>query len=191
MRVLSAVRAAGVLGAVLLAGALLAAPGALAAADASKPIVQGEPPPDFLLPDTAGRPVRLGDFKGRVILLSFVSCYTDTCFASVNAFESLLTKFGAGRFAAPTICAEVPEALKIDGYAGLLKRCSAGQTLLIDERQEVSTRYFVTSFPTSILIGPDFTVREILQGVAALRDPGLPGRIEALARSVEPLAPPR
>jgi hypothetical protein len=32
-----------------------------------------------------------------------------------------------------------------------------------------------------VLVGPDFTLREVLSGVPALRDPMLPGRIEALA----------
>lgn len=168
-------------GTALLAAALLAGSVRVDAAEPLKPLVQGEPPPDFSLPDTAGRQVRLSDFKGRAILLTFVSCYTDTCFAPVNAFEPLLARFGRARLAAPTVCAEVPAALKADGYAGLIQRCSAGQTILIDEDQAISSRYFVTEFPTSVLIGSDFTVQEVLAGVAALRDPALPGRIEALA----------
>lgn len=170
--------------AALLAAVLCAGGAGAQGAEARKPLIQGEPPPDFTLPDTAGRAVRLSDFTGRVILLSFVSCYTDTCFASVNAFEDLLVKTGPARLAAPTICAEVPAALKQDGYAGLLKRCGAGQTILIDEGQEISARYFVTEFPTSLLIGPDFTLREVIQGVPALRDPALLARIESLANQV-------
>jgi peroxiredoxin len=171
--------------------ALLAGPARVGVAQPLKPLVQGEPPPDFTLPDTAGRQVRLSDFKGRAILLTFVSCYTDTCFAPVNAFEPLLAKFGRARLAAPTVCAEIPDALKADGYAGLIQRCSAGQTILIDERQAVSTRYFVTEFPTSLLIGPDFTLREVLPGIAALRDPALPGRIESLASEAAAPVPSR
>lgn len=178
--------AAGFRTAALFALVLCAGAARAGATEAYKPLVQGEPPPDFALPDTAGRTVRLSDFKGRALLLSFVSCYTDTCFAAINAFEALLQRLGPSRLAAPTICVEVPDALKENGYAGLLKRCSTGQRLLIDETQATSTRYFVTQFPTSILIGPDFTVREVIQGVAALRDPALLSRIEELAKQVQP-----
>lgn len=166
--------------------ALLAASVRVAAAETFRPLVQGESPPDFTLPDTAGGSVQLSDFRGRIILLSFISCYTDTCFAAVNAFERLFASQGAARIAAPTVCAELPDALKANGYAGLLSRCSSGQTLLIDTDQAVSTKYFVTTFPTSVLIGPDFTVREVIQGVAALREPALQSRIEGLAREVVP-----
>jgi len=166
---------------ILLVIATLAGSARAGAAELNRPLVQGEPPPDFTLPDTAGKPVSLSDFRGRAILLSFISCYTDTCFAPLNVFEALLVRFGPARLAALTVCAEVPAALSQDGFAGLRSRCSAGQTLLIDQEQAVSTRYFVTEFPTSLLIGPDFTVREVLPGLAALRDPTLSGRIELLA----------
>jgi peroxiredoxin len=173
----------------LLALALLAGAGGAGAAETFKPLVQGEPPPDFTLPDTAGKRVSLSDFRGRVILLTFVSCYTDTCMAPVNAFEALSARLGPARLAAPTVCAEIPDALRQNGYAGLLQRCGAGQTILIDLEQEVSARYRVTGFPTSVLIAPDFTVQEVLQGVAALRDPTLPARIDALAARAAPNAP--
>lgn len=182
-------RSGAVFSGVMIGLVLLVGAAGLDAADVYKPLIQGEPPPDFTLPDTAQRSVRLSDFKGRVILLSFVSCYTDTCLAPLNAFEPLFASLGADRLAAPTVCSEIPDALKANEYAELLKRCSSRQTLLIDAGQEVSVRYFVTAFPTSILIGPDFTVREVLQGVAALRDPALPARIEALAGTIPPPVP--
>jgi hypothetical protein len=172
--------------AALLALVLGAGLARAAGPEAFKPLVQGAAPPDFVLPDTTGRSVHLRDFKGRTILLSFVSCYADTCFAPVNAFEALFQNLGPSRLAALTICAEVPDALKENGYAGLLRNCSGGQRILLDETQTASVRYFVTQFPTSILIGPDFTVREVIQGVAGLRDPALPSRIEALAKPAEP-----
>jgi peroxiredoxin len=175
-------------GMALIGLALCSRSSPLAAADEIKPLIQGEPPPDFTLPDTSGRAVHLSDFRGRVILLSFVSCYTDTCFTAINALEPLFASLGPEHIVAPTICAEVPDALKANGYAGLLKRCSSGQTLLIDEDQKISTRFYVTAFPTSILIGPDFTVREVLQGGAALRDPMLRSRIEKMTQQIAPAA---
>jgi len=154
-----------------------------------RPLVQGEAPPEFALPDTSGRTVRLSDFRGRVILLTFVSCYTDTCLSVLTDLEPLVLKLGPSRLAALSVCVEVPAALKEGGYAGLLGRCGAGQTLLIDEQRATSNRYLATEFPTSVLIAPDFTVREILRGFPALRDPALRSRIEALARQVQPASP--
>lgn len=144
----------------------------------------GDPAPDFALPDTGGRQVRLSDFKGKVILLSFWSCYTDTCFTSVRTFDELLQKLGPSGLVAPTVCEEIPPALAADGYKGLLERCSAGQAILIDARRELKDRFRVRQLPTSILIGPDFTIREILRGVPPLRDPAFHQRVEALVKGI-------
>jgi peroxiredoxin len=148
----------------------------------------GQPASDFTLPDVTGKPVNLSDLKGKVIVLSFWSCYTDTCFTTVGVFEQLLVRLGPSGLVAPTVCEEVSPQLAADGYAGLLKRCSTGQTILIDEKREVRLRYRVRQLPTSIIIGPDFTIREIIRGVPALRDPALFSRLEELVKQAA--APP-
>lgn len=149
-----------------------------------EPITAGSPAPEFTLPDTTGSQVRLKDFEGKVVLLSFWSCYTDTCFTTVQVFEDLLARLGPLGLVAPTVCEEIPPALAADGYAGLLKRCSTGQKILVDPERQVRTRYRVRQLPTSILIGPDLRVVEIIRGVAPLRDPLLHARIEQLVRAV-------
>lgn len=149
-------------------------------------LVPGQPPPDFGLPDSAGQLVSLSDFRGKAILLSFVSCYTDTCLPSRNAFEDLLAKVGPARLAILTVCSEIPDTLRENGYAGLRERCGPGQRLLIDGRKAISARYLVSEFPTTIVIGPDFTIRELLQGLAPLRDAALRDRIEKMAGQPAP-----
>lgn len=167
--------------ALVLAGSPL-----IARAQDFRPLVQGGPPPDFSLPDPAGREVRLSDFKGKAILLSFWSCYTDTCFASLGAYNALVERLGPRGLAAPTVCQEIPPALAENRYAGLLKRCSAGQTILIDTERRVGRLYFVTEFPTTVVIGPDFTIRELLVGVAPLREAAFAARLEQLVGAVDP-----
>ena len=173
--------------AVVAAGFLTAAP-ALAAdvevLDVQEAVAPGAAAPDFTLLDTGGKSVKLSDFSGKVILLTFWSCYSDTCFTTVKVFEELLARLGPLGLVAPTVCEEIPPALAADNYAGLLQRCSTGQTVLIDPEREVRGRYRVRQLPTSILIGTDMKVVEIVRGVPPLRDPALLERIEKLVRSV-------
>lgn len=181
------------IGATALAALLLLAP-ALPAAAADIQILEpprvGEPVPDFTLSDTAGTAVSLAEFRGKVVLLSFWSCHTDTCFTSVKVFEDLLARLGPRGLVAPTICEEIPAALAANGYAGLLQRCSAGQKILIDEQREVRSRLRVRQLPTTIVVGPDFTIREIVRGVPGLRDPAFHARLEELVRQSETPAKP-
>jgi peroxiredoxin len=170
---------------VAVAAALLAAaPATAAEIDVVEPIAVGAAAPDFALPDTTGKPVGLRDFAGKAILLTFWSCYTDTCFTTVKVFEDLLARLGPLGLVAPTICEEIPPALAADNYAGLLQRCSTGQRILIDAQREVRGRYRVRQLPTSVLIGPDLKVLEIVRGVPPLRDPAFHDRIEKLVRSI-------
>ncbi len=152
------------------------------------PVAVGTPAPDFTLPDTGGKSVSLSDFTGKVILLTFWSCFTDTCFTTVKVFEDLLARLGPLGLVAPTICEEIPPSLAADNYAGLLERCSVGQKVLLDPQRDVRGRYRVHQLPTSILIGQDMKVVEIIHGVPPLRDPALHARIESLVRAAA--APP-
>ena len=170
--------------ATLAAACLIAAPARGAELEILEPVAAGSLAPDFTLADTSGRDVRLGDFAGKVILLTFWSCHTDTCFTTVKVFEELLARLGPLGLVAPTVCEEIPPALASDNYAGLLQRCSTGQTILLDPQREVRGRYRVRQLPTSVLIGPDLKVVEIVRGVPPLREPALHARIEALVRSV-------
>ena len=172
------------LAAAVAAGFLAAASAHAEDIEILEPVEVGSTAPDFTLGDTAGKSVRLSDYQGKVILLTFWSCHTDTCFTTVKVFEDLLTRLGPLGLVAPTVCEEIPPALAADGYAGLLKNCSTGQTILIDAEHEVRARYRVRQLPTSVLIGPDMKILEFVRGVPPLRDPALHSRIEALVRAV-------
>ena len=124
--------------------------------------------PDFSLPDVEGKLVSLKSFKGKAILLSFWSCYTDTCFTSVRVFEELLKEYSARGLVAPTVCSEVPPALEKDGYAGLLKQCSTGQIVLIDKDKELTKSLGIKEFPTTYLIDRNYAVWQVITGVGPL-----------------------
>jgi peroxiredoxin len=177
--------------AIAAVGFCAAVPARAAEIEIGEPGAVGSTAPDFALADTSGKSVRLSDFSGKVILLTFWSCYTDTCFTTVKVFEELLAKLGPLGLVAPTVCEEIPPALASDNYAGLLQRCSTGQTILVDPQREVRGLYRVRQLPTSVLIGPDLRIVEVIRGVAPLRDPDLHARIEKLVRdsSPQPKAP--
>ena len=172
------------LAAAVAAGFLAAASAHAEDIEILEPVEVGSTAPDFTLGDTAGKSVRLNDFKGKAVLLTFWSCHTDTCFTTVKVFEDLLARLGPLGLVAPTVCEEIPPGLAADNYAGLLQRCSVGQKILLDPQREVRARYRVRQLPTSVLIGPDMKIVEIVRGIPPLRDPAFHARIEQLVRSL-------
>jgi peroxiredoxin len=177
MKILSSLCAAAIL------AVPLAVPVAAAAADAARPAA-AQPPsrqapkvvnpsvgnifPDFTLPDVEGRKVSLSDFKGKAIILSFWSCYTDTCYTSVPVIKDLLAQYADRGLVAPTVCSEVPDALAADGYAGLLKNCGAGQIILLDRNMKLAQSFGITEFPATYLIDRNYAVWQIMSGVRPL-----------------------
>jgi peroxiredoxin len=172
------------LAAAIALGFLAAAPAHAEDIEILEPVAAGTMAPDFTLADTNGKSVRLSDFTGKAILLTFWSCHTDSCFTTVKVFEELLARLGPLGLVAPTVCEEIPPALAADNYAGLLQRCSTGQKILLDPQREVRGRYRVRQLPTSVLIGPDMKILEIVRGVPPLRDPAFHARVEKLVRSL-------
>jgi peroxiredoxin len=170
---------------------LSVAPARAADIELLEAVAPGVVAPDFALADTTGTSVKLSDFAGKVILLTFWSCHTDTCFTTVKVFEDLLARLGPLGLVAPTVCEEIPPALAADNYAGLLQRCSTGQKILVDPQREVRGRYQVRQLPTSILIGQDMKVVEIVRGVPPLRDPAFHERIESLVRAAATVPSPQ
>lgn len=141
---------------------------------------------DFTLPDTSGRNVNLSDFKGKVILLSFWSCYTDKCFTSVRIIKDLLEEFHEQGLVAPTVCSEIPEALARNQYSELLKRCGLGQVVMLDGGRDIKRAYKVRKLPSTYLIGRDFKVHEIVKGVGRLREDSFRESIVTLLEQVAP-----
>lgn len=149
----------------------------------------GYAPTSFTLPDTSGQPVSLSDFQGMVILLSFWSCYSDACFSSVSILRDFIREFGPEKFVVPTVCSEVPEALAVDRYSGLLRHCSVGQVVLVDEEKRVQELYNLDSgsLPVAFLIGPDFTIEEVVKSTSRLREEGFRSKIAKLVEEASSL----
>lgn len=143
----------------------------------------GYAPTDFSLPDTSGQAVSLSDFTGMVILLSFWSCYTDSCFSAVTVLQDFIKEFGSEKFVIPTVCSEVPDPLAADNYSGLLDRCSVGQVILVDKDRKVQEVYNLRKMPVAFLIGPDYRIHEVVNNISRLRQPGFRKKIAGLVES--------
>lgn len=56
-------------------------------------IAPGEPAPDFELPDSTGELLKLSDFKGKVVYVSFWGTWCGPCIASIPKYIELQKKF--------------------------------------------------------------------------------------------------
>lgn len=110
----------------------------------------GKPAPDFTLPDLEGRQVRLGDLRGKVVLLDFWGTWCGFCREALPDIEMLhrgLKDKGV-------------VVLGVDSEASQLARryvAKNGYTFstLVDGKESVARQFHVHSWPTTILIDRD------------------------------------
>ncbi len=122
-----------------------------------------KPAPDFTLPDGAGNPWRLGDHRGRWVLLNFWSV---TCAPCVEEMPSLveLARWGSRKMDLDVV------AVSVDSGLGAVKSefpngATPGLTLLFDPEKKVVRDAFGTKkYPETWLIDPTGTIRLRVDG---------------------------
>ncbi len=142
-----------VLGAALVGAALWSSARPRPAGDAPRPfavarVTPAEPAPDFTLPDLAGRPVRLQDFRGRVVLLNFWATWCEPCRQEIPAMQELvreleprgLVLLAVNYQETPAQAAAFARDVKLTGL------------VLLDADGAAAQRFHVTGLPASFFI---------------------------------------
>jgi peroxiredoxin len=150
-------------------GAFLAA-GAATAAD--RPAA-----PDFVLKSTTGQNLRLSEYRGQPVLLTFWADWCGTCQAQLAELAELGKRY-AGQDVAVL-------AVNIDGAdrreAATAAAARLGLTVLRDDAQAVARAYDLGALPVTLLVDPDGRIR----GTWERYRPGTTGELEAgLARLI-------
>ena len=140
------------LAAAVIAG-MLAYPLALHAA--ATPLRSGEPAPDFTLKSTDGRNLRLSEYRGDVVLLTFWASWCGPCRGALTELNSRPVQPDGDR---ATIL-----GVNLDGDAGRAEAIARSLGLifptLVDTRQSVGRLYDVEKLPFTVLVDRDGVVR--------------------------------
>jgi cytochrome c biogenesis protein CcmG/thiol:disulfide interchange protein DsbE len=123
----------------------------------------GEPMPDFTLPDASGKMVKFSDVcrENKLVMINFWASWCTPCRMEMPQFERIYaTKKGQGF----TLLAvnEDREREKADAY---LKNKPVSFPVLIDNDGAISKQFGVKALPTTILVGQDGKVIQVVEGV--------------------------
>jgi peroxiredoxin len=158
----------------ILALAALFAAAALRADDYSayQPRLKaGDMAPDFTAIDPAGHPVKLADFKGKLLVLDFWATWCPDCRASMPHLESIHQSYAGQNVVVYGSCTsdtraayEKYVAANKDKYTFLTAHDPIGR----DPKEASRLLYGVKAIPTQFLIGPDGRILSVIVG----NDPG-------------------
>lgn len=139
-----------------LAGAAIAgALSPLVLKAATEAVPTGTAAPDFVLKSTDGRNLRLSEYQGDVVVLTFWASWCGSCRSALTELNTIATA------AAPD--GPVVLGVSLDGDGG--KAASIAQSLsldfptLLDDRQVVGRLYDVETLPLTLLVDRDGIVR--------------------------------
>jgi peroxiredoxin len=152
--------------------ALLAAAGTVSAATQ----LRGSEAPDFVLKSTTGKNLRLSEYRGDVVMLSFWAAWCGDCRAQ-------LEELGAMRDRYQDAGVELL-AVSLDQSAKQAGEASADVTfpVLHDAGGEVGRLYDVTKMPVMVLIDRGGVVREVFEGFRRGNEEQYLEHVQALLR---------
>ncbi|NNM63460.1 MAG: TlpA family protein disulfide reductase [Burkholderiales bacterium] len=110
------------------------------------------PTPNFTLPDLDGKPHRLSDYRGRVVLVNFWATWCPPCRAEMPSIEKLYLSLRNKPFA--VLALDQGESLnQVFAYMGQLSP-SPTFPVLLDSKSAVAHAFGVMGIPTSYLVDP-------------------------------------
>jgi peroxiredoxin len=147
---------------------------ALAATSAPSGLL-GQPAPDFVLPAVAGSNVRLSEFRGQPVVISFWSSRCSVCAAQLTAMDRYYGTYRSSGLIMLGVSVEDDPQRAID-YA---RAHAASFPLLLDKTKGVSRAYGIERLPTTVLIDRAGQVRFLHRDDRAA-DPSYVAQIRAL-----------
>jgi peroxiredoxin len=149
--------------------ALLALPGAVHPQARSEAMTafgmlemhQGTPAPDVTLLRLDGTPLATKDLRGKAVLVNFFATWCKPCLWEMPLMETLYQAYKDQGFVVLAISADQqgPDAIR-----SLVGEKKLTFPVALDPQHDAARRFNVTGIPTTILIGPDGTIKGIAHG---------------------------
>ncbi len=124
----------------------------------------GSPAP---LLDLTGKPVRLADLRGRLVLLNFWATWCPPCQGETPVLRDLDAQYRSRGLSIIGIAVQETTPADVAAYAA---KYGITYTIGFDGTADVFHTYQVFALPTQVLIGPDGRVRKVINGPLAETD---------------------
>jgi cytochrome c biogenesis protein CcmG/thiol:disulfide interchange protein DsbE len=116
--------------------------------------------PDFSLVNMEGQEIRLSDFRGHPVMVNFWASWCPPCKTEMPSFQKIYTEYEAQGFVILAINAQESRATAL----AFAQSRSITFPILLDEDGTVSRLYLANSLPTTLFIGKDGYIREVIYG---------------------------
>jgi len=115
----------------------------------------GRKAPDFALPAAVGSNVRLSEYRGQAVIISFWSSRCSVCARQLTLLDRLYSTYRSSGLVVLAVSVD-DDPLHAEEYA---RAHAAGFPLLLDTAKAVSRAYAIDSLPATVLIDRGGIVR--------------------------------
>jgi peroxiredoxin len=141
--------------------------------------------PDFTLMNLEGRPVRLRELRGKLVLVNFWATWCAPCLHEMPSMERLYQTFKQTEFVLLAVSMDRQGAEVAQPFAANLKLTLP---ILLDPASEVARQYGVRGLPTTYLIDPDGLLIGAVIGARDWYRTESKALIAGLLRQIQPAA---
>ena len=138
-----------------LLGAGATATAVAAAGSLSGPRLIGQSAPDFALPAAVGGNVRLSEYRGQAVIISFWSSRCSVCATQLSLLDRLYSTYRSSGLIVLAVSVD-DDPLHAEQYA---RAHAGGFPLLLDGAKSVSRAYAIDRLPSTVLIDRSGIVR--------------------------------
>jgi peroxiredoxin len=121
---------------------------------------RGGPAPAFELTDLDNRPHRLGDYRGKVVLVNFWATWCAPCRDEMPSIQELKRKLAGRPFVVLAVNLDEPES-RIRKF---LTEVKVDFPVLLDPERKVAKAWDARILPASFVVGADGRIRYSLVG---------------------------
>lgn len=146
------------------------------AASAAYALDEGARAPEVGLSTLDGRPVRLADLRGKVVLIDFWASWCGPCREEMPFLERMHRRYASRGLVIVGISVDN----ELENVRGFLRRTSVSFPIVHDSRREVAGRYNPRTMPSSYIIDRRGIVRVVHRGFRASDAATIEARITQL-----------
>jgi peroxiredoxin len=157
----------------LVAALIVVASAGYAATD-----LAGSPAPDFVLKSVAGANLRLSEYRGQVVMVSFWASWCGDCRAQLEGLSELYSRYEGAGFQLLAVSLDTTRRQAGDAAETM----AVGYPVLHDAGGEVGKLYAVEKTPVAVLIDRDGVVRDVFEGYRRGDEETYVERVRALLR---------
>jgi peroxiredoxin len=133
--------------------------------------------PGFTLPDLAGKPVSLSEFRGKVVLLNIWATWCAPCKREIPSLDRLYQMRKDKDFEVLAVSVDRAASSKV---ASFVAEHQMSFPVLHDVRGEVGNQYWARAIPSSFLLDREGVIRWKVAGAIRWDDPGVLNRVDQL-----------